>query len=207
MADMWTTVAAERGALADDLASLTDEQWRAPSLCTNWTVRDTLAHMTSTAGMTTPAFFFGFLGSRFDFQAFTRKGIAARLGATPADTLAAFRSLQHSTSSPPGPKVSWLGEVVIHAEDIRRPLGITHTYDADSVRQVADFYQGSNVLIGAKDRIAGLRLTATDAEWTHGDGPEVSGPILSLVLGMTGRAPACADLTGPGVDTLRSRCT
>jgi uncharacterized protein (TIGR03083 family) len=162
--------------------------------------------MSSTAAMTTPAFFAGFLGSRFDFQAFSRKGIAARLGDSPADTLATFRSLQHSTSSPPGPKVSWLGETIIHAEDIRRPLGIAHTYDADSVRRVGDFYRGSNTLIGAKDRIAGLTLTATDTDWTTGTGPEVSGPMLSLVLAMTGRAPGCDDLTGPGVETLRSRC-
>jgi uncharacterized protein (TIGR03083 family) len=207
MADLWTTIAVERGALAHDLTALSDEQWRSRSLCAGWTVRDVLAHMASTADMTVGRFFAGFIGSRFDFQAFAAKGIAAKHGETPADTLATFRSLQHSTSSPPGPKVSWLGETVIHAEDIRRPLGITHTYDADAVRQVADFYKGSNTLIGAKNRVAGLGLRATDTDWTHGDGPEAAGPLLSLLLAMTGRAVACDDLTGPGVVTLRSRGT
>jgi hypothetical protein len=28
-----------------------------------------------------------------------------------------------------------------HSEDIRRPLGITHTYDPDALRQVADFFE------------------------------------------------------------------
>ena len=70
---------------------------------------------------------------------------------------------------------------------------------------MADFYRGSNLLIGSKRRIAGLTLRATDAEWTHGTGPEVSGPILSLVMAMTGRKVADDDLTGEGVATLRSR--
>jgi hypothetical protein len=70
---------------------------------------------------------------------------------------------------------------------------------------VADFYKGSNLIVGAKKRIAGLTLNATDANWSTGDGPEVSGPILSLVMVMTGRQAALADLTGNGVTTLSSR--
>jgi len=70
---------------------------------------------------------------------------------------------------------------------------------------VADFYKGSNLLIGSKSRIAGLTLRATDANWSHGAGPEVSGPILSLVMAMTGRKQADDDLAGDGVATLRSR--
>lgn len=70
---------------------------------------------------------------------------------------------------------------------------------------MADFYKGSNLLIGAKSRIAGVTLRATDADWSHGSGPEVSGPLLSLVLAMTGRKVALGDLEGPGVEVLRSR--
>jgi hypothetical protein len=36
-------------------------------------------------------------------------------------------------------------------------------------------------------------------------GPEVSGPIMPLVMVMTGRKAALDDLTGDGVDTLRTR--
>jgi hypothetical protein len=70
---------------------------------------------------------------------------------------------------------------------------------------VADFYKGSNLLIGAKRRISGLRLRATDASWSHGDGPEVSGPLASLVVAMTGRREAYADLSGEGLGTLAGR--
>lgn len=71
---------------------------------------------------------------------------------------------------------------------------------------MADFYKGSNTLIGAKNRISGLRLRATDSDWTHGEGPEVDGPLLSLLMAMTGRGAGCDGLTGVGVETLRSRC-
>ena len=98
----------------------------------------------------------------------------------------------------------------MHGADVRRPLGIPHTCPPGAVRQAIDFYKGSNMLIGSKNRVAGLTLRATDQDWQHGQGgPEarVEGPLLSLLLAMTGRAAACDDLTGPGVETLRSRCT
>ena len=43
--DVWGIIHAERQALAADLQALTESQWATPSLCTNWTVRDVLAHM------------------------------------------------------------------------------------------------------------------------------------------------------------------
>ena len=116
-----------------------------------------------------------------------------------------FEAVLTSVKHPPGPGNTWLGEVIVHSEDIRRPLGITHQYPTAAVVQVADFYQGSNLLIGAKRRIEGLTLRATDAAWSHGTGPEVSGPIISIVLAMTGRKTAADDLTGDGVTTLRAR--
>jgi hypothetical protein len=39
----------------------------------------------------------------------------------------------------------------------------------------------------------------------HGTGPEVSGPIMMLVMAMTGRKPVLDELSGEGVATLRSR--
>ena len=111
----------------------------------------------------------------------------------------------NSSNHPPGPTDTWLGEVVVHSEDIRRALHIKHAYPTDAAVQVANFYKSSNLLIGAKTRITGLKLRATDADWSTGDGPEVAGPIVSLVLAMTGRTAATDDLAGDGVATLRSR--
>jgi len=203
--DLWGTIHAERKALAADLAALTDAQWATPSLCTNWTVRDVLAHMTATASMGPPQFLGKFLASGFNFTKMQSKDIAAERGRSPAEALARFNSVVNSSKHPPGPTDTWLGEVIVHSEDIRRPLRIQHDYPAGAAVQVADFYKNSNLLIGAKTRITGLKLKATDADWSHGDGPEVSGPIVSLVLAMTGRAAATDNLTGDGLATLRAR--
>ncbi|QUR66299.1 maleylpyruvate isomerase family mycothiol-dependent enzyme [Mycobacterium spongiae] len=210
MSDVWSTISAERGALAADLANLTSSQWDAPSLCTRWTVRDVVAHLSATASLNPPKFFLGMARAGFNFDRFANAQIAKQRGPDAAVTLSTFGGLQHSTSAPPGPKISWLGEVMIHGEDIRRPLGISHTYPTEAVRQVIDFYKGSNLLIGSKSRVAGLTLNATDDAWQHGQGDPktagVEGPLLSLLLAMTGRGAACDDLTGPGAETLRRRC-
>ena len=203
--DTWTTIQAERQALAADLQDLTSEQWATPSLCSQWTVRDVLAHMTSTASLTPPAFFAKLAGSGFNFDKLQESGIAAQRGDSPAATMAHFEAVETSRKHPPGPADTWLGETIVHAEDIRRPLGIKHSYPTEAVVRVADFFKGSNLLIGSKRRISGLALLATDTEWSHGTGPEVAGPILSLVMAMTGRKAATDDLTGDGVATLRTR--
>jgi uncharacterized protein (TIGR03083 family) len=206
VSDLWTTISTERGALADHLAGLTQDRWDTPSLCKGWNVRDIVAHLSATASLNPGTCFLNLAKSGFNFAAFANNQIRKHLGDSPAGTLDEFRSLQNSTSAPPGPKTSWLGEIVVHRADIRRPLGISYSYTPGCVRQAADFYKDSNMLIGAKNRIAGLELRATDEDWKHGQGELVEGPLVSLLLAMTGRATACADLTGPGVDALRGRC-
>lgn len=203
--DVWPVVHAERKALVADLHGVGDAQWERPSLCDGWTVRDVVAHMTATGAMTGPRFFGGLVGSGLSLTRLQTKDIARERGASVADTLARFERLVDATTGPPGPVDTMLGETIVHAEDIRRPLGVAHAYPTDAVVRVADFYKRSNLIIGAKRRIAGLALRATDVDWAHGDGPTVSGPVLALVLAMTGRSAALAELNGDGSDLLKSR--
>jgi uncharacterized protein (TIGR03083 family) len=204
-ASPWPLIHAEREALAQDLSSLDDAQWHTRSLCGGWSVREVLGHMTATARMTPARFFTGLASSGFRFNVMTARDVGRETARTPAEQLAEFRRLIPATTHPPGPTEAMLGESIIHAEDIRRPLGIVRKYPEEGVIRVADFFKGSNLLLGSKKRIAGLELRASDAEWTTGSGPEVSGPAISLVLAMTGRAGALDDLSGDGLETLRSR--
>ena len=73
--------------------------------------------------------------------------------------------------------MAMLGEIVVHGEDIRRPLGLSHRPPDAALIALADSWKKSNLLIGAKRRIAGLRLQATDLDWDYGSGPELSGPM------------------------------
>ena len=204
-ADIWPTIHTERQALAADLRPLGQDQWTTTSLCADWTVRDVLAHMTATAKMKPAAFFPRLAACGFKFERLQEKGIAENKGHSGADTLAGFDAVLTSLGHPPGPMDTMLGEAIVHSEDIRRPLGIKHDYPAAAVTRTAQFFTGSNLLIGAKRRISGLTLRATDTDWSHGTGPEVTGPVLSLLMAMTGRKAAIDDLAGDGAAALRER--
>ncbi len=206
MVDIWSTIHTERMALADQLADVDDEAWDTASLCEAWTVRDVVAHMTATAKISPLSFLPKLIGSGFSLGRMQAKDVARERGTSAADTLARFRSIVSSSKHPPGPSDTWLGEVIVHAEDVRRPLGLAHAYPLDAAAQVADSYAKSNLIIGGKRRMAGLNLTATDTSWTRGEGPEVAGPMMSLLLAVTGRRSGLDDLTGDGVSILAGRC-
>jgi hypothetical protein len=98
-----------------------------------------------------------------------------------------------------------LGEIVVHGDDIRRPLDMRHQAEESALVAVADSWKNSNLLIGAKRRIHGLALQATDSDWSHGVGPVVTGPLQSLVLAMVGRRGSHVDLSGDGLELLAAR--
>jgi uncharacterized protein (TIGR03083 family) len=204
--DTWQMIRAERASLVDALAALPDSAWDRPSLCTGWSVRDVVGHMISTASLTPPTFFVSIASSGFQFDKMTRKNIQkVTAGRTSKDLVEDFRSRVDSRNAPPGPTVSWLGETIVHGEDVFRAVNGYRDHPIEHVIAVADFYKNSNLLIGAKRRVTGVTLRATDTDWQHGSGPEVSGPAIALLLAMTGRKPVLDDLTGDGVAVLRQR--
>jgi uncharacterized protein (TIGR03083 family) len=203
--DLWATIFSERKALAADLERITPQQWETPSLSTDWTVRDVVAHMTGTARLSGASFLPKLIGAGFSLTRLQRKDIARERGASPDHTLRNFESVMESKGRPPGPLDTMLGEVIVHSEDIRRPLGIAHAYPLDALVEAADFFKKSNLILGTKRRIAGVTLKAIDTDWQHGNGPLVRGPMVSLLMAMTGRKPALDHLTGDGVAILRER--
>jgi uncharacterized protein (TIGR03083 family) len=192
-------------ALIGDLENLSDAQWSMQSLCSAWTVRDVLAHMTTTAKMTPGRFFGRFAGTGFQFNAMNQKGVKEELGATPADTLSGFKAQLDRTTAPPGPLDAMVGEVVIHGQDIRRPLGIERVIPVDHLTAALDAMPRIGGFLKSKRVAKGLRLVATDVDHTVGDGPEVRGPAEAIVLALSGRPVGLPELQGAGVATLRDR--
>lgn len=205
MADLWAAVRPEREALAADLDVIDEAAWGTPSLCPGWTVRDVLAHMTALARMTPARFFQKLFASGFNLARLQAKDISLEKGGSAQETLDRFRGVTRNANGLPGQQKTLLGETLIHAEDIRLPLGIRHEYPLGALVTVAEFYNRSNLVTGTKRRIAGLSLRATDVDWSTGSGPVVAGPMLSVLLAMAGRRAAIADLEGAGVEVLRSR--
>jgi uncharacterized protein (TIGR03083 family) len=204
--DTWELIASERARLVEALATLDDEQWAVPSLCAGWTTKDTLAHVVSTAEMTPPRFLLGLASSGFSFTRFVDRNVA-EVGADPVPRLLERLAARVRTrNAPPGPAASWLVETVAHGEDIAYPTSTKIAHSEEALVAAADAAKNTQPLLGARRRIAGLRLRADDVGWETGDGPEVRGPLRVLLLAMVGRPAVLGDLHGDGVAELRARC-
>ncbi len=110
--------------------------------------------------------------------------------------------------SPGGTAYFQLADVMIHSQDIRRPLGIAHSYAADDLRAVLEFLVSPAAARGfvSRRRLQGLRFVADDLDGLAvGEGALVQGPAEAIILALTGRTVALADLTGDGVAVLAAR--
>ncbi|MEU4144258.1 maleylpyruvate isomerase family mycothiol-dependent enzyme [Streptomyces parvulus] len=195
----------ERSALAQDLAELGEAQWATASLCERWTVEEVTAHLTAGAGTGMWRWLLSMLAARFDPDLHNDRRLAQHRGATPEETLRRFREVVTGPAGPTGHTAAWLGEIVVHSEDIRRPLGLVRTPPVATTTAVARFFAGRDFTVASRTVVAGLRIEATDGPFTTGSGELLRGPTLSLVMGMAGRAAACDDLEGDGASILRAR--
>ncbi|WP_136517856.1 maleylpyruvate isomerase family mycothiol-dependent enzyme [Cellulomonas telluris] len=204
--DVRAAVRDARLRLADTLAALPPEAWSTPSLAAGWTVRDVAAHLTTTTRETWADVLREAVRARFSFDRMTHDVAVRRARAfTPGQLVAQLRESAASDRRMPmsGP-MDPLMDLVVHALDVGRPLGLPDATPPDVAVAVASYLAG-NRLMGGPRRRAGLRLEAADVDWSVGDGPVVRGPVHDLLLVLTGRPAGFAALTGDGVATLRGR--
>lgn len=195
-----------RARLARDLDGLTDEEWSTPSLCAGLSVRDVVAHLTAGASVSFPRWFAGLARARFDADAMVARQVVDHLGDDPADTLARFRAVVTSTTVPSRRHLdAWLGEVLVHGEDVRRPLGLVGPDGTHAWERVARFYVSRDFTVPSRTRTQGLQLQATDGPFAHGSGPSVRGSTRDLVMAAAGRRAYLDRLEGDGVEVLASR--
>ncbi|MDT5188579.1 MAG: hypothetical protein QOI28_830 [Mycobacterium sp.] len=194
----------ERIEFADFLTGLTPEQWDAPTLCTGWRVRDVAAHVVSFEGMTPRELTARFLKGRLQMDRINGLGVGDLADRSPEQLIALLRD----NAEPRGMGAGFGGRValtdnMIHQQDIRRPLGLARTIPVERLCAALDFVRYSPTIRGAW-RVRGVRLIATDVDWSHGKGPEVRGPGEALLMVMAGRPDALRDLDGPGLAILSS---
>ncbi|WP_211260548.1 maleylpyruvate isomerase family mycothiol-dependent enzyme [Amycolatopsis jejuensis] len=186
--DIWAMVHAERAALIDDLTAVEDCRWETPSLCEGWTVHDVVAHLIDTARTTRVRFIAGMVRARMDFDRQNARGVVRERGDHPQETLARLRLVRGRTATPPAPLDSRLVEEVVHGEDIRRPLGIGRDYPLEVVVRALRYQARTPAALGgAREVLKRVRVTAVDADLSIGDGREVRGTALELLLGISGR--------------------
>lgn len=203
---VWSTVREERARLIADLEHLPSRAWDTPSMCARWSVHDVLAHLVDTAKTSRMGFARRMITSGFDFDADNDRGVSEERRVDPVETLAALRAVEHLTMTPLAPRATRLVEAFVHGEDIRRPLGIVADYPEDEVAAALEYQAGAPRSIGGgREIVSGLRLVATDHALRLGDGEEVRGRVIDLLMAAAGRSVASAAFTGPGSARLAGR--
>src|SRR3954471_15481012 len=123
--DVWAVIAEERRALADQLSLLSPEQWKTPSLCGAWSVRDVAAHLVVPHTISMRQFLVAFAraGGSFERANVALTEQAARR--TPDELVSEIRRFAESRFAPPGmgPGAP-LTDVLVHGQDIRIPLDL-----------------------------------------------------------------------------------
>ena len=200
-------IANERRALADVFDKLTSEQLRTPSLCDGWTVHDIAAHLIMPLETRIPSFALALIGARGDFDK-ANLTLTRRHAARPiTDLVDSLRRNAAHRFKPPGmgPEAP-LTELLLHGQDIRRPLGIDREFSEERITTSLRFltetkYRG----FVPKGRLDGLAFEATDLDWSHGTGATVRGSAEALLLAISGRTASLSDLSGDGVALLWDR--
>ncbi len=204
---VWQVIDAQRLSLAGLLEQLSADEWRQPSLCTGWTVRDVAAHLTlQQIG----------LGGAIGMVARWRGSLdqmihdaACRRAARPTEQIIAqIRGTAGSRRHNIGVTyLETLTDILVHGQDIAIPLGRRHDMPPQAGAVAA-----SRVLsmrwpppLPAARKVAGFRLAATDISWSAGEGPEVKAPMGAILLVCAGRLAALHQLSGEGARDLAAR--
>jgi uncharacterized protein (TIGR03083 family) len=202
---MMDIIAAHRRALADALSVLTPAQWRSDSLCAGWTAAHVLAHQTMPFRISVEDFMAGLQRCGGDFTRFSDEIAARDSQLPPADLVAVLRDNADSPWSPPGGGlVGALSHDVIHGLDIGWPQSLVYEISASAMTAVLNSVtsplelDGGDV-VAAEVRaeatgetlfgfpLSGIKVSATDLDWSVGHGPELAGQSRDLLPLLAGR--------------------
>jgi uncharacterized protein (TIGR03083 family) len=197
----WAVIGGQRRVLADLLAGLDDQDWKRPSLCTEWRVKDVAAHVALTPRSPGLLRILGKgMRARGDLQAVNRDMAIAHADRAPSELVTELRTLADSRRKPAITTLdNLLFDTMVHIQDVAVPLGLSVAMPLDAAREGVERVWRMGWPFWARRRLRGLRLVAVDVDWSAGDGAEVRGPVQALLLLLTGRTDAALpQISGPG---------
>jgi uncharacterized protein (TIGR03083 family) len=199
---VWRVIDDERSNLADLMDDLSESQWRTPSLCSRWTVREVAAHLTL-AHTGLPSATVSLIRAGGGFNRMIRD-TALRQARLPVDEYPRrLRAMVGSRRTAPFiTELEPLIDILCHAQDMARPIGRPYPMPTAAAVVAANRIWRQSFPFQARRRLRGFELVAADTSWRVGSGLRVDGPISALLLLVSGRPAALADLTGPGVAKL-----
>jgi uncharacterized protein (TIGR03083 family) len=214
---MMDLIAAHRRSLAAALSTLTADQWREASLCAGWTPAHVLAHLTMPFRISEPDFMAGLQRCGGDFTKFSDEIAARDSMLRPTELVDVLRDNADTPWAPPGGGLAGaLSHDVIHGLDITWPLSLPQEIPADAMTIVLDSITSPLALDPGEVRAAelrpeagqttlfgfplgGIRVRATDLDWSAGDGEELAGRSRDVLPLLAGRLVPRERFSGPGV--------
>lgn len=194
----------ERADLAAFLATLSPRQWRAPTLCYGWRVRDVVAHVISYDDLSMRDLLTYVIQGRLRLGQVNAVALARYKACSPGELLELLTGHLQPSGLPAalGGRVA-LVEGLIHHQDIRRPLGQPRVIPPE---RLLPALRTALIApdIGGLWSTRGVRLAATDIGFSAGWGPEVRGTAEALLMVIAGRRGVASELSGPGLRKLGS---
>ena len=208
-AEIYEAARLNRLLAADLFEGLTQEQWRTPSLCAGWTVREVAAHLVPPAGGFK---LLGLLGQLVKYRGNLDRMVdeeTRKQSLTPTTEL--VRLLRERADVRLKPPVTGaagpMTDTAIHLRDAAEPLGLDVSGPPQRWRPALDFLVSKSASHGfiPPERLAGLRLRATDLDWGWGSGAEVTGTAEAIAMTISGRRAYLDRVHGPGSALLAER--
>ncbi|MCE3277614.1 MAG: maleylpyruvate isomerase family mycothiol-dependent enzyme [Propionibacteriaceae bacterium] len=206
--ESWRVITEQRLGLARLLEGLSDDEWEQPSLCAGWRVRDVAAHVSLIALPPSPGtLLVDLLRARGSFHRLNTMASRRRAERAPNQLIADLRQHAGSRKIPiVSDQRNVLFDLLVHVQDIAIPLGVDLPMPLVPAAAGATRVWSMGWPFWARRQLRGLRLRATDTNWSAGAGAELRGPIGMLLLLLTGRTmTALPHLSGPGVQTIIER--
>jgi len=204
----WQVITEQRLGLAAMLERLSDTEWERPSLCAGWRVRDVAAHVAMAPQVPgLGSMLVDGIRARGSFHRLNHD-VAVRHAARPTrDIIADLRTYADSRRLPVVTNYRNIHfDVLVHTQDIAIPLGRDYPMPLEAATAGAERVWTMGWPFWARRRLRGVRLLATDTDWSAGVGVELQGPIKMLLLLLTGRTTAALPhLSGPGTRIIRER--
>lgn len=194
---MKAEISAERRELAAVFADMDEAMWDGPTLCAGWRPREVLAHMTMPFRLSKRQFLTGLCMARGNFNRMADRYARRVAGeSSPEQLVECLRDNAEFDWKPPGGGlVGALSHDVIHGLDITTAAGLDRHVPPDRLRIVLDAIKPRQVNYFGVD-IDGIRLRATDLDWSYGSGTELTGAAQDLLLVLCGRTLPAGRISG-----------
>ncbi len=197
----WNEAAKARNEFADLFESLDDSQQATTSLSSAWDARGVLCHLTSFTEATAFGFMKHLAKGKFNFDQVSQNMVNEMSDRSSEDVVAALRKNAAKGAPMPGfPEAMTTSDVVIHTQDVRRPLGLAESTSPELVQATLNFLttaKQAKQMVDLKP-MTNVRLEATDSDWAFGTGAVINGTSEALMMALANR-PVLDELSGEGL--------